>query len=53
MSVSLRESAFAVSKSTGQPVKMESEIVRMVSLCTAEISEITSYLQGPVTLNTS
>ena len=37
----LRESTLAILVSTGEPVSMESEIVRVVSLGAIEISEIT------------
>ena len=40
ISVVPRESTLTISVSTGQSVSMESEIVRVVSLSTTEISEI-------------
>ena len=41
MSVLLRKSTLSISVSTGEPLSMESEIVRVVSLSTIKISEIT------------
>ena len=41
ISVILRETTLTISDWTGEPVSMESEIVRVVSLSTTEISEIT------------
>ena len=49
----LREITFTFSDSTCETVSIESEILRVVSLSTAEISEITRLLirsSGPVTL---
>ena len=48
----LRETTFTISVSTGEPVSVESEIVRVVSLSKTEISNITrlkkSDLQGSI-----
>ena len=41
ISIVLREATLTMSVSTSEPVSMESEIVRVVSLYTMEISEIT------------
>ena len=41
ISVVLRETTLTISASTGDPISMESETVRMVSLSVMEISEIT------------
>ena len=52
--VLLGEITLTISDSTAEPDSMVSEIVRMVFLSTAEISEITrlkSDLQGPNTLS--
>ena len=54
ISAVLWETTIAISDSTGEPVSMESEIVRRVSLNTTEISDITplkSDLQDPYTFN--
>ena len=39
--VELRETTLTISDSTGAPVSIESEIMRVVSLSTTEITEIT------------
>ena len=41
ISIELRETTLTISVLTGEPVSMESEIVRVVSLITTEISETT------------
>ena len=54
ISVVLRENTLTISVSTREPVSMESEIVRVVSFDTTEISEKTrlkSDLQCPETLS--
>ena len=41
ISVVLKEITFTTSVSTGEPVSIESEIMKVVSPCTTKISEIT------------
>ena len=47
-SVVQRETTLTVSVSTGEPVTMESEIVRVVSLCTKEMSKITRLKKSDI-----
>ena len=46
ISVVQREITLTISDSAGETASMESEIVRVVSLCTTEISEITRLKIG-------